>query len=191
VRDLAAWQACNNDYLAARLAWLRRLFARLSQREERPMAPTAIAGVGATRPPDCVARPPDDEAEAAEATMLSAEMIAPPPALVVLSERFGLSRFEREVLWLCVALELDPTVAALCAHAQNDPARPYPTFALALSLFEDPVWEALSPERPLRYWRLIEISQPGVQPLTASALRADERIVNYVKGLNHLDDRLW
>ena len=42
----------------------------------------------------------------------------------------------------------------------------------------------------LRYWRLIEINQPGAQPLTASALRADERIVNYLKGLNTLDDRL-
>ena len=50
--------------------------------------------------------------------------------------------------------------------------------------------EALSPERPLRYWRLIEINQPGSQPLTTSALRADERIVNYLKGLNYLDDRL-
>ncbi|HXD53044.1 MAG TPA: AAA family ATPase, partial [Burkholderiales bacterium] len=44
--------------------------------------------------------------------------------------------------------------------------------------------------RPLRYWNLIDINQPGPQPLTTSALRADERIVNYVKGLNHLDDRI-
>jgi hypothetical protein len=59
-----------------------------------------------------------------------------------------------------------------------------------LALFDDPAWEALAPERPLRYWRLIEINQPGAQPLTSSALRADERIVNYLKGLNTLDDRL-
>jgi hypothetical protein len=52
------------------------------------------------------------------------------------------------------------------------------------------VWEALAPERPLRHWRQIEINQPGAQPLTASALRADERVVNYLKGLNYLDDRL-
>jgi hypothetical protein len=42
----------------------------------------------------------------------------------------------------------------------------------------------------LRYARLIEISQPGAMPLTSSPLRADERIVNYLKGLNVLDDRL-
>ena len=72
----------------------------------------------------------------------------------------------------------------------GEPERPYPTFALALSLFDEPAWEALSPERPLRYWQLIEINQPGGQPLTTSRLRADEWIVHYLKGLTYLDDRL-
>ena len=91
---------------------------------------------------------------------------------------------------MCVAIELDTGIASLCARAQGDPNRPYPTFALALTLFDEPAWDALSPEHPLRYWRLIEINQAGGQPLTASPLRADERIVNCVKGLNYLDDRL-
>ena len=102
----------------------------------------------------------------------------------------GLSPFEANVLLLCAALELDTRVAGLCGRAQDDPQRTYPTFALALTLFDDPAWKALSPDRPLRYWRLLEINQPGAQPLTTSALRADERIVNYIKGLNRLDDRL-
>jgi ATP-dependent 26S proteasome regulatory subunit len=42
----------------------------------------------------------------------------------------------------------------------------------------------------LRYERFIEISQPGAMPLTAGALRADERIVSFLKGLNEIDDRL-
>ena len=87
-------------------------------------------------------------------------------------------------------MELDTRIAGLCARAQDDPQKNFPTFALALALFDEPSWDALSPERPLRFWRLIEISQLGAQPLTASALRADERIVNYLKGLNHLDERL-
>ena len=91
---------------------------------------------------------------------------------------------------LCAAMELDTGIGALCARAQREPSRPYPTFALALTLFADPAWDALSPERPLRYWRLIEINQPDAQPLTTSPLRADERIVNYLKGVNYLDDRL-
>ncbi|NEO82413.1 MAG: ATP-binding protein [Moorea sp. SIO4G3] len=48
----------------------------------------------------------------------------------------------------------------------------------------------LSPERPLLYWKLIEIHQSGVQPTVISPLRADEKIINYIKGLNYLDDRL-
>ncbi|HKT99537.1 MAG TPA: ATP-binding protein, partial [Paraburkholderia sp.] len=114
----------------------------------------------------------------------------PPPALLILGERLGLSRFELQVLLLCIALELDTRIAGLCAQAQAEPTRPWPTFALALALFDQPSWDALSPERPLRRWRLLEISQPGALPLTVSPLRADERIVNYVKGLNYLDDRL-
>src|SRR5439155_13907902 len=94
------------------------------------------------------------------------------------------------VLLLCAAVELDTRIGPLCAQAQDDPNRPYPTFALALALFDEPAWDVLSPERPLRYWRLLEIHQAGPQPLTTSPLRAEERIVNYLKGLNYLDDRL-
>jgi len=126
---------------------------------------------------------------AAQMDAAEAEM-NPPPALVLLSQRLGLSRFEKEILLLCVAQELDTRIATLCGQVQSNAARSYPTFALALSIFSDPAWEALSPERPLRYLRLLEINQPGSQPLTTSALRVDERIVNYVKGLNYLDDRL-
>jgi hypothetical protein len=133
-----------------------------------------------------------DEAELAEAAAMVAQAAAaePPPALLILGQRFGLSRFEQEVLLLCAAMELDTRTGALCAQALGDPNKPYPTFALALVLFDKPAWDVFSPERPLRYWRLIEINQPGAQPLTTSPLRADERIVNYLKGLNYLDDRL-
>jgi hypothetical protein len=110
--------------------------------------------------------------------------------LVVLSDRLGLSPFEQKILLLCAAMELDPAAPGLCALAQRDERRPWPTFALALELFDDPSWEALSPRGPLRDWRLVEVTQLPGQPLTGSALRADERIVSYIKGLNYLDDRL-
>ena len=113
-----------------------------------------------------------------------------PSALELLSDRLALSTFERNILLLCAAMELDTRIAGLCAKAQEDSQKNFPTFALALALFDEPFWDALSPERPLRFWRLIEISQFGAQPLTTSALRADERIVNYLKGLNYLDERV-
>ena len=83
-----------------------------------------------------------------------------------------------------------PASGALCGRAQGDAGRPFPTFALALSLFDDAAWEALSADRPLRYARVIEITQSVGTPFVMSPIRADERIVNYVKGLNQLDDRL-
>src|SRR5207237_1048244 len=72
----------------------------------------------------------------------------------------------------------------------DNPQQAYPTFALALALFDRPAWDVMSPTRPLRYWRVLEINQYGHQPLTVSPLRADERVVSYLKGLNYFDDRL-
>jgi hypothetical protein len=166
-----SWEERNGQFLSAGLRWLRILLGR----QVEPAADGSN----------------DEQLDAAIAEMaqLAAEM-EPPPALAMLATRFGLSRFEEEILLLCAAMELDTRIAGLCAQAQGDPSRPYPTFALALTAFADGAWDALSPERPLRYWRLIEISQAPGQPLTGSALRADERIVNYLKGLNVLDDRL-
>ncbi len=102
----------------------------------------------------------------------------------------GLSGFERQVLLLCAAMELDTRTARLCARAQHDGARPFPSFGLALELFEDPVWDAMSPSRPLRLWQLLAIEEEPGAPLVNRRLSADERVVNYLKGLNHLDARL-
>jgi hypothetical protein len=131
-----------------------------------------------------------EQVREAEQRMRAAEASDPPPAMALLAQRTGLTEFERDVLLLCIAIELDTRIAALCARAQDDLSRPFPTYALAMAVFDDPSWDAVSPDRPLRYWRLVEISQITAQPLTTSAMRADERIVNYVKGLSHLDDRI-
>ena len=112
------------------------------------------------------------------------------PTLQVLQQRLGLSDFERQVLLLCVGAALDTRMAALCAGAVGDPACAYPSYALALTRFDAPAWEALSPHRPLRWWRLIEVHGGGAKPLAMCALRADDRIVDFVKGLNELDERI-
>jgi DNA polymerase III delta prime subunit len=122
--------------------------------------------------------------------MLELEAGPHPPALTVLAEVLNLSDFERDVVLLCVGIELSSEVGRLCARLNGDPLKTYPTFSIALAALRKPGWEALSPEGMLRHWQLIEINQPGAQPLTTSALRADERIVNYVVGLDYLDDRL-
>jgi AAA+ superfamily predicted ATPase len=165
-----SWQEHNSRRLGAALAELRERLEKFSRRGSGNGAKANGVSMG---PPQ--ETKPDTET---------------PSALEMLSDRLGLSQFERNVLFLCAAMELDTRIAGLCARAQDDPQKNFPTFALALALFDESSWDALSPERPLRFWRLIEISQLGAQPLTASALRADERIVNYVKGLNQLDERL-
>lgn len=210
------WFARNDAYLGAALAALRHRFdaaARAAQAREaaaQPPAPEAAAApeqkpsprtarsffrlpaAGAqgapllASPAPAIDTPADDVAQ----RLAAASEGEPAPALLQLARRLGLSDFERDILLLCVAVELDTSIAARCAAAQGQPTRDFPTFALAMTLFDDPAWEALSPGRPLRFWRLLEISQPGARALTASALRADERIVNFVKGLNYLDDRL-
>ncbi|WP_051791563.1 ATP-binding protein [Amycolatopsis jejuensis] len=108
-----------------------------------------------------------------------------PPELAVLATRLGLSPFERDALLLCASVELDPSIARLCAEAHGNAQMTYPTFGLALSVLPDPAWEAVSPQGGLRYWRLVE----GVGGVSAP-LRADERVVHYLKGLTCLDDRL-
>jgi ATPase family associated with various cellular activities (AAA) len=109
-------------------------------------------------------------------------------ALDQLSEIFGLSAFDREVLLLCAGMEFDSGWAALCAEAQGDSQLNYPTFGLALRISLNSDWAGLLPTAPLRRWRLIEIG--GGNALTASPLRIDERILHYLAGLSHLDDRL-
>ncbi|OKH39728.1 ATPase [[Phormidium ambiguum] IAM M-71] len=109
-------------------------------------------------------------------------------ALRQLCNTFGLSTFETEVLLLCAGMELDATFPSLCAIAQADPQKPYPTFSLALSIFSNPHWSAITPNAPLRRWRLIEVG--GGTTLTLSPLRIDERILHYLAGVQHLDERL-
>jgi len=216
--DVNNWHQSNDAYLAAAVEWLRLLLLRhvpaatqtlvggeqraTPRTESSPDAQSAswwtFRRTNGTTPTPLAQRalPPassevtESQVREAEARMRAAERCDPPPAMSLLARRAGLTTFERDLLLLCAAMELDTRILPLCARAQDDLSKPFPTFALAMAIFDEPSWDAMSPDRPLRYWRLIEILQSGVQPLTTSALRADERIVNYVKGLSHLDDRI-
>lgn len=194
--DTARWEEQNNAYLAAALAWLRLRLRRLG---DAPAPPIEVAAPAEThwpwerrQAPALPAPTPslDDQIAEAAQRMDEAEAAEPPPALVILGQRLELDRFERDILLLCAAMELDPAAPGLVAQAHGDAQRTYPTYGLALRLFDDPSWEALAPYRPLRHWRLLEISQPAAVPLTQSALRIDEVILDYLKGLRYVDDRL-
>jgi hypothetical protein len=159
VSGAEAWTEANQRALQAALAEVRRVL-------ERHAGPDAAA--------------PEPAAAAPEAP-------APPPALEALSQAFGLSSFERQVLLLAAGPELDAKFAAAVAAAQGDPGRRRPTFGLALAALPEAHWSALSPEAPLRRWRMVEVRGDS---LTGGELRIDERILHYLTGVQHLDERL-
>jgi AAA+ superfamily predicted ATPase len=158
-----SWHEANQKYLTGELCLLRGI---LEERVE--------AGAGG-----------DDEPAAQSCRETEMQ---PPPAIERLSRAFGLSRFERAILLLCAGVELDAGFARVVAAAQNDPRHNFPSFGLALAAFPEPHWSALSPAAPLRRWRLIEVN--ATESLTTGRIRIEERVLHYLVGVAHLDDRL-
>lgn len=109
-------------------------------------------------------------------------------ALDRLGQLFALSAFERDVLLLCAGIELDDAFAGVCARAQGDAQRAYPTFSLALAALPEAHWSAITPTAPLRRWRLIEVC--AGHSLMESRLRLDERALHYLAGVSQLDEQL-
>ncbi|MCA2218013.1 ATP-binding protein [Jidongwangia harbinensis] len=212
------WEDRNNAYLSAALAWLHLLLDRhtpasaattvpapavtveapvnrqgrlFRRRTTVPLTPLRELGAG---DPDrgiatALVTTADPDLDAARQAMEEAEKGDPPPAMIRLGQLFGLSAFERCLLLLCAAMELDPTMSSRYARAQGDGRLAYPTFALAMTILPDPAWDAISPGGTLRR-RLLRIDRAAGEPLVTGALSIDERITNYLKGLNQIDDRL-
>ncbi|MBP0018080.1 MAG: ATP-binding protein [Cyanobacteria bacterium SBLK] len=105
-----------------------------------------------------------------------------------LCQQFQLSNFERDILLLCLGQEIKPQWANLCAIAQNNPKQTYPTFNLALTIFENRHMGALTPNAPLRYWQFIEVEKGRI--LTQSPLKIDEWVFHYLFNSFFLDKRL-
>lgn len=108
--------------------------------------------------------------------------------LDALTSCFGLTPFERDLVLLTAAYELEPTTPTRCAAACGDPERAYPTFSLALAALDGAHWSALTPVAPLRRWRVIGLEDET--RLTRSRLRLDERILHFLLGSPYLDTRL-
>ena len=107
------------------------------------------------------------------------------PAIDVVTRKFHLTAFERHVLVMCAAMEIDGSFGYLCGSAQGDPTRAYPTFGLAFSTFPEVHWSAASPNRPLRRWQLIETG-PGAG-ISSAPLRIPERMLHFLLGGDFID----
>ncbi|MGG6268102.1 ATP-binding protein [Leptolyngbya sp. AN03gr2] len=164
--SINTWQATNQAYLMASLAHVREYLANHIDKKRS-----------------------FSEFNSLEQSLLqSLNTQSGLPALERLCSIFGLSEFERNVLLLCAGVELDASFSPLCAAAQDDQQRTYPTFSLALAALPNAHWSALTPAAPLRRWRLVEIGAGN--HLTTSPLRIDERVLHYLVGISHLDERL-
>jgi len=157
------WTDANQRLLVAEFARIKALLAG----EDSKAATQNIATVSA------------DEIRAA---------LPAPAALDRLVDYFGLSPFERDILLLCAGAEMDSNLASLCARAQGNPQHTHATFSLALAALEEPHWSALMPMRPLRRWRLVELTEES--GLTNARLHIDERVLHFLAGVNYLDTRL-
>lgn len=78
-------------------------------------------------------------------------------AIAQLQQQFQLSTSERDVLLLCIAMELVPQFPLFCATIPGFEYQPYPTFQLAKTIFSNFDWSALTENSPLQQWQLIQI----------------------------------
>ncbi len=166
------WSESNQRYLMACLMEVR------NQLQDRLNADAANVSPGDKRPRR------GKTSKAAKVEWLLPQASAIDELCVV----FKLSNFERQMLLLAAAMELDSSFGELCAEVQGDARRSYPTFSLAMAALSEAHWSAIAPQSPLRHWRLIEIGDG--QTLMTSPLRIDERVLHYLTGVNCLDARL-
>src|SRR5262249_2961595 len=118
-----------------------------------------------------------------------------PPALEVLCRLFGLNGFERDVVMLCAAAEMDPAFGRLYAYVQDDVHLRHATIPLALQLFCDSdamahvARRCFGPEPALRRYCLLTTA--AVEPVAQCLrpLRIDDRILDYVGGCDRMDER--
>ena len=203
------WEAANRQYLDGwtailrlrlrqRILWLRRQWQRdpLAGHRAEVISDEQIDALeaGADRAAEVRFYADDPEAARIGRTLAARERdlaalaqalseAGSPPALEALAGLFKLGGFERSVLALCLAPELDPGFERLYAYAQDDLARGFPTVHLALALFGDDR-DRLLPDAQLRRFLLVEMET------ATRGLRLPERVLGYLLGRNQIDERL-
>lgn len=112
-----------------------------------------------------------------------------PPAIDLLASQFNLTDLERGILLLAAAPDIDPVFGRLYAYVQDDSALLHATPRLVEDLLCSS-WEerctaqrALLPESSLCRYGLVRVVND-----TYPLLRVDRRIIDYLRGLNRLDE---
>jgi hypothetical protein len=108
--------------------------------------------------------------------------------ITTLAAAFGLTRFERDLLLLAAGAEMDAHIATLCAAVNGQPGARFATFGLALTVLPDAHWSALTPDGPLRRFRLSSVGP--ARSLVTAPFRLEERVLHYLTGVHELDVQL-
>ena len=217
--DRASWLAANHRYLCGELdrlrlllrrraLWLRTQWAQDGDVESRGFA---ISDEQADRLLAAADGPAEERFYSADAEALSLAAsietcerdlerqravlreARAPAALDVLAELFDLSGFERDVVLLGLAPDLDVSFERLYGYVQDDATRRRPTPHLALALFTHDeseraaAWRSLQSDGALRRFHLLTAEGEG---LGSAPLSVPERVSGYLLGHNRLDERV-
>jgi AAA+ superfamily predicted ATPase len=148
---------------------------------------------------DLLASPPGEPPSAPEAQLSETRSSSGHVFLPRLVRLFGLSHFEEWCVLLCLAPELDRKYERLYAYLQDDLSQKKPRVDLALKLAGASGPERLAarsafePAAPLVKHRLLQVGgelEEERAPLLSRTLKLDDRVVNYLLGLQHLDRRI-
>ena len=117
-----------------------------------------------------------------------------------LSNYFSLNPFEEQCLIICLAPELDDKYEKLYAYLHDDITRKKPTISLAFDLL-CPTFQIkvsarafFSPQAPLQKYRLLQVvdaMSDSCAGLPCRWIKIDDRIADYLLGLDTLDARLF
>ncbi|MGC1246145.1 MAG: ATP-binding protein, partial [Spirulinaceae cyanobacterium] len=110
------------------------------------------------------------------------------PPLEKLCQTFSLSTFERNILLLCLCRVIFPDAPYWFTQAHGNPRADYPTLGLALQLWQDNHWSAITPTSPLRRWQILLIDTK--EDITLAPLRVDETILHYLMEEDYHDGQL-
>ena len=114
-----------------------------------------------------------------------------------LAGRFALSPLEMDLLFACLAVELDRRYERIYGFLHDDMSRRLASVGLAIALCCDTIGEQLSArellnaQAPLRHYRLLELADDGsATPWLSRPMRVDERIASFLLGDRALDARV-
>lgn len=117
--------------------------------------------------------------------------------ILELAGRFALSPLEMDLLFACLAVELDRRYERIYGFLHDDMSRRLASAGLAIALCCDTIGEQLSArellnaQAPLRHYRLLELVDDGsATPRLSRPMRVDERIASFLLGDRALDARI-